>query len=95
MADQIVDFLMLPVPIWGLILVALVSGAICLAISRRISLMNMRLNRHAESIANMYDWADVVEIEIADLRKALKQGQDTPKRTFLTNYASTARRHRS
>ena len=95
MADQIIDFLMLPVPIWGLILVALVSGAICLAISRRISLMNMRLNRHAESIANMYDWADVVEIEIADLRKALKQGQDAPKRRFLTNYVSTAQRHRS
>ncbi len=80
-----------PVPLWVVVLVLLAFGAFYLRLSHRLREMARRLDDHAESIANMDDWADAVEHELTTSRRAGKQPQSGRQRAYLANYSSTVR----
>jgi hypothetical protein len=53
-----VDMMLMPVPLWAVLAIQAISFGICALLYHRLQ---QRLGGHAESIANMDEWADDVE----------------------------------
>jgi hypothetical protein len=72
-ADNPFEIMLAPVPLWSV-------AAVCVLFVVLHFKMSRRLNRQADSIANIDDWADIVDAELVSLRRSSSRKQFVPRR---------------
>lgn len=86
MADVIRTVLLFPTPLWVTAALTLVLSTAVLALWLRQRTLTRILKRHARSIANMDDWADMIDerLERLDWTRSARPAVEAKPKKWMT-----------